>query len=599
MDKWYRNSFGLWVPKDPYPALQMASRGPLDFTGVTLSYRQVYGEEATWVGLEKALAPYSLEQIVIVICRISVSLYNQTLPWDPQTQLRICKGIFGIEGFTRILESLRSLQVKMKQKNDSAPILVFHEQQALNLLKTALLLKTGDETETCDSLAGIGRALLMITDLTEGEPGDLLSVKPSDSGYLDRWLAHILGNYLFKSGSVTSDELARSYDLYLTDKPTLRDCGSYVDLVPILRQTTGLEPDELWSLTFAVQAYWETFSAESIPDANMAISRTSCLSSQFTFTEEEVGRFFAFCATSVRELRRNVCKHYSFKSLRPLDVLPFAKWPLVIFEDRVYALSLPLLMQKLTTGLHYLYLDEHIEKEQRQMYLTYMGEVFEDYVHRAFNRMFPSVSKRYLRMDDIRKEITAKYCDGLIAYEEGVILVESKASLFAFEARVGHDITATRGRLDDIYLDGAKQLQATVDALRQGFRDGKGTIPDEIKWYLPVIITLEHIPMNPIIYGEVRRILASQKLLVEKDILQLQSINIGELEQIEAILEAGYSFSELFTDKLSQAAEAEDSWGNYLFRRRDKFKASKNTFLNKRADEIYERALQYFAERQR
>jgi len=56
----------------------MASRGPLDFAGVTLSSRRVYGEEATWAGLEKALAPYSLEQIVIVICRISVSLYNQT-----------------------------------------------------------------------------------------------------------------------------------------------------------------------------------------------------------------------------------------------------------------------------------------------------------------------------------------------------------------------------------------------------------------------------------------------------------------------------------------------------------------------------------------
>ena len=81
-----------------------------------------------------------------------------------------------------------------------------------------------------------------------------------------------------------------------------------------------------------------------------------------------------------------------------------------------------------------------------------MGEVFEDYVHRAFDRMFPLQSKRYLRLDDIRDKISTKYCYGLIAYENGVILVESKASLFTFEARVGHDITTIRSRLDDYTL---------------------------------------------------------------------------------------------------------------------------------------------------
>lgn len=597
--KWYRNSSGLWVPKGPYSSRQMDSRGPLDFIGVTLSYRQIYGKKATWDGLKKELAPYSLEQIVIIICRISVSLYSQTLPWDTKTQLRICKGIFGIEEFPRILESIKSLEAKMKQENDTVPILVFHEQQALNLLKAALLLKTENENKTRDNLAGIGRALLMITDLIEGEPGELLSVKIGDPEYFDRWLGHILGNYLFKSGSVSSAELARYYDLYLADKPALRDCGSYVNLMAILQQIIGLKPDELWSLTYAVGAYWQTISAESISDANMSINRTTYLTTQFTFTDDEVDHFFAFCAINVQELRRNICQLYSFESMRPLDMLPFAKWPLVIFEDRVYSVSVPLLMRKLTTGLHYLFLDKRIKEEQRQRYLTYMGEVFEDYVHRAFNRMFPPLLKRYLRLDDIREKISTKYCDGLITYEKGVILVESKASLFAFEARVGHDITTIRSRLDDIYLDGAKQLQATIDALRQGFRDDKGTIPNEIEWYLPVIITLENIPMNPIIYRELRRMLASQKLLMEQDVLQLQSINISELEQIEAILETGYSFRELFTDKLSKATEAEDSWANYLFRRRDKFKAHKNIFLNNCADEIYEQALKYFAERQR
>jgi hypothetical protein len=575
----------------------MASRGPLDFIGVALSYRRVYGEEATWAGLEKALAPYSLEQIFIVICRISVSLYNQTLPWNPQTQLCICKGIFGVEEFPRILEALKSLEAIMKRENDLSPILVFHEQQTLNLLKVALLLKTEDDIETIGSLAGIGKALLMITDLLEGEPGNLLSVKHEDPDYFEKWLSHILGNYLFKSDSANSYELARSHDLYLTDKEYLRGCGSYVDLIAVLKETTGLEPDSLWSLAFAMGSHWMTFSEQSIPDANMSIGITSYLMKNFNFDEKEIDQFFSLFAKGVRELQRTVCQLYTTESLRPLDVLPFAKWPLVVFDDRVYAISVPLLMQKLTTGLHYLYLDTRIEEDQRQRYLTYMGEVFEDYVHRLFNRIYPPISKRYLRLDELREDIATKYCDGLIVYEKGLVLIESKASLFALEARVGHDYTSIRDRLNDIYLDGARQLQATINILRQGFRDDRRTIPENIQWYIPVIVTLEQIPMNPLIYGEIRKMLTSNGLLIEHDVLQLQSINIDELEQIEAVLQGGISFRELFEDKISQEAEKEDSWANYLFRRRNKLPEMSNTHLDRSYKDLCDRALQYFGDR--
>ena len=597
MAKWYRNSSGLWVPEGPYPPRQTASRGPLDFIGVALSYRLVYGEKATWAGLEKALAPYSLEQIFIVICRISVSLYNQTLPWDPQTQLRICKGIFSVEEFPRILEALKSLETIMKRENDIAPILVFHEQQTLNLLKVALLLKTEDDIQTIGSLAGIGKALLMITDLLEGEPGNLLSVKHEDPDYFEKWLSHILGIYLFKSGSVNSYELARSHDLYLTNKEYLRGCGSYVDLIAVLKKITGLEPDSLWSLAFAMGTHWMTFSEQSIPDANMSIEITSYLMKNFNLDEKEIDQFFSLFAKGVRELRRAVCQLYTTESLRPLDVLPFAKWPLVAFDDRVYAISVPLLMQKLTTGLHYLYLDPRIEEDQRQRYLTYMGEVFEDYVHRLFNRIYPPISKRYLRLDDLREDIATKYCDGLIVYEKGLVLIESKASLFALEARVGHDYTSIRDRLNDIYLDGSRQLQATINILRQGFRDDRRTIPENIQWYIPVIVTLEQIPMNPLIYGEIQKMLTSNGLLIEHDVLQLQSINIDELEQIEAVLQGGISFRELFEDKISQEAEKEDSWANYLFRRSNKLTEMSNTYLDRSYKDLCDRALQYFSDR--
>ena len=169
MVKWYHNKDGFWVPRVQDPPRRIPSRGPLDFTAVTLYYRQVYGEEATWASLQKELTPYSLEQIVIVICRISVSPYKQILPWDTKTQLRICKGIFGEEEFPRILDALKNVEARMKRENDQAPILAFHEQQILNLLKVALLFKTIDNTETSEVWLVLVKPFLMITDLLEGD----------------------------------------------------------------------------------------------------------------------------------------------------------------------------------------------------------------------------------------------------------------------------------------------------------------------------------------------------------------------------------------------------------------------------------------------
>ena len=598
MSKRFPNRPILWLPYNPEQLPKPETRGSLDFIGITLSYRQVYGSEPTWDDLEQALAPYSLEQIVDVVCRISAILYSAPLPWDSQTQWRICQGVFGREEANQILQTAIRIKNEMRQKERGAPLLVFHEQQTLNLLKAAFLLKNTEDQNSSTNLVGIGKALLMITDLIKGEPGDLLSVEPTHPDYFDRWLRYLLASYLFTSGAAGSDALARSYDLYLIDKPTLRDCGSYMDLRAMLQASTGLQPDALWSAIFALGCHWTTLSAQTVPGAPMAINKQSYFITGFSFADEEIERFLAICATSVDDMKAAVEAHYAPTSLRPFHILPFAKWPLVAFGDRVYSVSVTFLMQKLTTGLHHLYLDDrYFSKAQRQIYLTYMGEVFGDYVHRALDRMFPPQTRRCLSLDALRPQMKGRYCDGLIAYEEAVLLVETKASLFPLEARVGDDITAIRGRLEDIYNDGAKQIQATIDDLRQGLRDDQGVIPNRINRYYPIVVTLENVPITPVIYGEVRRKLASEGLLGESGVQPLQFINIRELEQIEAVLASGASLKQLIDDKLSRPIEADDSWANYLYRRRDNFKAQTNEYLQELWTRVSERALQFFEER--
>ena len=587
----------LWLPYDPRLPSVRSAHGFLEFVGVTLSYRQVYGSQPDWEDLKRALAPYSLERIVDIACRISASLYGAKLPWDSNTQLRICKGIFGQAETTRILNAAKCVEREMLKDGGRAPLLIFHEQQTLNLLKAAFIIKEIDDRDSSEDLIELGKAFLIVTDLTEGEPGDLSSAEEDDPDYLDRWVSYILANSLFSSGSVGSYALARCHDLYLTDKRRLRHCGSYVDLPGQLKAITGLDPDALWAATFALGSHWVTLTAQAVSSGTMALNRGSYFSRNFSFSDTEKEDFYALCETDVSVFKETVEQRYSADELRPFDVIPFAKWPIVSFNDRVYSTSLLLLMQKLTTGLHHVYLDNSVPANDRQRYLTYMGEVFADYISRCLCRVFPPLAGRYLNFDDLRNEIKGKYCDGLISYGDAVVLIEMKASLFPLEARVGHNVAAIKDRLHDIIIDGAQQIHATIEALRSGWRDKGNIIPAEIRQYYPIVLTLEEIPMNPIIHGEVKRSLDGQGLLHEADVRPLQYFDVGVFDHMEGALQGGSSLRDLLDEKLGNPVEVDDSWGNFLYRIRERLEHS-NSYLENRYKELTKTAISFFEKRQ-
>ena len=144
-----------------------------------------------------------------------------------------------------------------------------------------------------ENKAGIGKALLMITDLINGEPGGLLELELSDPGYGDNWLQYILINALSSDRKGNEKKsLTRAYDLYLTNKPDLVNCGSYMDLPATCHDVTGLDPKALWSAIWALVSYWANIPVEKIGSESMAISRSDYFSKNFRFSDEELNSFF-------------------------------------------------------------------------------------------------------------------------------------------------------------------------------------------------------------------------------------------------------------------------------------------------------------------
>lgn len=567
------------------------THGSFQYTGVVLSYSQVYGKKPSWDDFAQAIAPYTLEKVVEIVCRISAGLYSAELPWDSNIQLFICRGIFGEPDTARILETAKLAHNRMKARSGVAPVLVFHEQQILTLLKAALIMKKLNDQDRAQDLISLGKAFLMITDLTEGLPGDLTSSKGEGASHdRSRWVRYILATTIFQAGSVDPCTKARSFDLYLSDKEHLQGTSAYIDLPSHFKSVTKMAPESFWAMNVAFSTLWGTLSNDDISSRAIFVDRNNIYTNQLDIDDDDIEAFLSLCATDIEALKIAVEGRFTLDDIRPFDILPFAQTPLVNFEGRIYVLSLIQLAQKMTVGLHYFYLDPRVPTEKRQQYLTYMGDVFEDYVSRCFSRIFPPITGRYLNLDDYRYRISGKYCDGIVVYEDAVVLIETKASMFNLEARAGQDFQAIADRLKDIVLDGARQIHGTIEMLKSGWRDGEGIIPGNISHYYPVIITLEEVFMNPLIHKEVGLWLDAEGLLHSSHIRPLQYFDAGVLDQLEGALQSGSSLKGLIDDKISDATEIDDSWGNFLHRRRDRIDTT-NPYLEAYYSKLKKRAL--------
>jgi hypothetical protein len=595
------SSVGLWLPANrSWQSSQPQPQGFVEFVHIALSYKDLLGETPSWQKLLDVLEPYSLEHIVDVVCRINAALYSAASSTVPEVQSRICHGLFG-EETEKVLAAADRLGQKVKGQGNRATIQLFYGIQTLALLKAAFLLKPLSTPNETTNNVGIGKALLMITDLINEDLGNLLHTQPSDPDSEYQWLQYFLVNTLSSDGSLGQKAFARAYDLYLTDKPALRDCGSYVDLPARVRDVTGLDPEALWAVLFALATHWANIAIEEVGQAAMAINRRSYFSTHFYFSPEEVDSFFALVATDAVTLQAQIQKEYTFATIKPFHVLSFARWPLVTFGERVYSVSVRLLMEKLTRGLHHLYLNNKFSRRQRHVYLTYIGKVFEDYVERICTRMYPPSSGRYISFDKLpihplRQK--KKYCDGLILYEDAVILIEAKASLLTVEERSGLNLAEIKKSLQDMYGHAAEQIQETISGIRTGVFTNEGINPQRIRQFYPLVVTLESIPMTPLICAELEKLPPIQQLLTDDEVKPLQFMDVGCLEELEAIVAGGGTLKQLLDEKLSSSTEAEDSFANFLYRRRERWSDRRNKFLSEQFRAISQEAQEFFTNRQ-
>lgn len=572
-----------------------------DLTGVManfhvwVSWSNLYGSAPVYDEVVARLRPYGLERVLATLGAISrrISMPEDPDPVKPQREI-ISRVFDDPRQFGNDIETWRT---DIADAEFGVPIVkVFHELQVVTAAKIALLEVPRTHQDGPSSLQGFGEALLMVTDLVDlHTQSHELAGSILEDADLDRWIRFVVPNLLFHGGGNLRHALARSYDLYLTDRPHLRSKIAYINLPDLFERITGVPPDLAWVAMFGVFANTRT-------DRPKALLTVDTFLEELNLSSDEERAVFALFAARADTLRRKLMRSgCGADDLRVFDPLPFGETPVVVHDGKAFCPSVAFLHRKMTRGWFHIFLTGLEDGRERKRFLDYMGPVFEDYIDTLLRRVFPKESARYVGPDFLDSPALpgSKKCDAVIVYEGSVVLIEVKATLLHLPVWRDGDIGALSEKIDDIIGDSAEQFGGTIRLIEEGHLKEQGVDPSQIESYLPLVVTLETMPNDFMVYRLVEQRTRRQVILEHRKAGPVQWADVGDIESLETLFGAGHSLQDILMARLEDRSYREESLGNWLIRRYGSTALGPNPYLKRRLDEVAARALEEFRSRRR
>jgi hypothetical protein len=212
-------------------------------------------------------------------------------------------------------------------------------------------------------------------------------------------------------------------------------------------------------------------------------------------------------------------------------------WPYFRFEEQLYCLDYEFAVSKLESGVLWRVL-KGLEPKQRDPYMSFWGNVFEDYVVWLFETY---ASKKYNKVYPLPKyedDPTKQICDVIIVCGSTAVLIEAKLATCRADIRYSGDYKKMRRFIEDRLVCGTDRqvgVSQLVNALNNITSLPQSSLPGwlrNIRKFVPLIITKDDIGSSWVINGYLQKRFKEEKRKYKGyTVTPIVSMSISTLER--------------------------------------------------------------------
>lgn len=470
---------------------------------------------------------FTLETAIGALTRIDFLLWDADRA-DSEVQDSIGEGLLGPKDWRTLVGAARRSDPKDVPSGQTRPLIWF-PQLVLNAVKVAFL----------ECPAALGGEPPDLKDLAIGILGLSDYIAPAipepRTPEADRMLRHqLIVNGVFNENERELTLLPLGRRIYLDEHADLRSNGAYVNFAKLLERAIKLDRDTLLSIGTAVSAYWRTRDKAKFHLGVEPLRLTKYLSTT-RITSDQVEAFLRVTARTPDAMQEAIRKQYAVDDLKPFSFVSIAQTPIVSIDGRQYCLSFKLLTRRLSTDLHYFFV-QFLGEDEKQKYFGFHGIVFEHAVHQTFRQCLRRVRRascsaplaRYQELDRCDEERQLPRADAVIVAGDVLIVLDAKAGRYPAPVFDG-DLPVLDEYLEHNLLKAAGQIDATVERLGNGSLVVPHLNLSRVRRIIPVVVLLQYAGWNPLLATHVASCLAAKGLLKDPRYTELQVVELASL----------------------------------------------------------------------
>lgn len=540
---------------------------------VYITYKEVYGKKYTLSLLKSQLKQISIEDCLISISRILTVLQNEGYS-SQKTQKGLAEVLLSKEVAKFVSQKL-GLDPKYK---------IFFEQQLLVLFKYTVLYckkESANDYNNRKDFNVFSDVLLGVTDL--------LVQGAEDWGERELQEEAIRNSYFYSKENFLQT-ISRYYELFIEIPESLKVHPLYTTIGKLFKRSTGLKLEDYIISGYGLIGLLVQQRAGNFKKDYWLVNIKRHFSTS-QLNKKEIQLIFDEYTTKTAELEKNFKaqgdKEFSF------NFSGLVHHPLVSYDGRrYYPISLRFLKEKITKQIYWVifdYLKRNASEKELYAYRNFMGVVFEEYVFRTLERMYPEstfLPKRLFREIDYKKKGNSfKTVDNIIVYPSSLLLVEVKISqIQIYRTGIIGDLEAFEEDVDKVIVEAFKQLKRSKNDFRDNTYAGKLELdPKEITNFQPLIVTLNEFPNFPLLWKIIRDKIKKTEFYDDELVNKLQIIDIEELEILEEFTKhSGMSLEEVLKKKTQDRLYTELPMKNYLYYEYPDYRGLLNQHLDRK-----------------